>query len=257
MPLKPVIMQLTPNKTFALQTDLALYCRTGKNEPETSIQEHTFHYRRLVYNIIKDTMKTAFPIARKLIGKKRWKKSVAYFFENHKCETPQVWRLPNEFCEFYEKNPFPFKKEFPFLKELLQYEWLEIEVFMMEDLPIENFNEEYSSKKDILVPNPEIKILPLQYPVHTKNVKQITEEDKGQYFVSVHRDYYTKQVKFNDLSFPLVEMLIKVNEDHTTIYDLKILFSKYEKDPQKADKIIDVFIDFALKNNLILGFNYN
>jgi len=35
-------MQLTNNKTFALQTDLGLYCRTGINQPKTSIQEHTF-----------------------------------------------------------------------------------------------------------------------------------------------------------------------------------------------------------------------
>lgn len=250
-------MQLTPNKTFALQTDLGLYCRTGRDQPETSIQEHTFHYRRLVYNIIKDTMKTAFPIARKLIGKKRWKKSVAYFFENHKCETPQIWKLPLEFCEFYEKNPFPFKKEFPFLKELLQYEWLEIDVFMMEDLPVEKFKTKRISKKDILIPNPEIRILPLQYPVHIKKIKQITQEDKEQYFVSIHRDYYTKQVKFNDLSFALVEMLIRINEEETSIFDLENLFSKYENDTGKAEKVIDTFIDFALRHNLILGFKNN
>jgi len=250
-------MQLTPNKTFALQTDLGLYCRTGRDQPETSIQEHTFHYRRLVYNIIKDTMKTAFPIGRKLIGKKRWKKSVAHFFENHKCETPQIWKLPSEFCEFYEKNPFPFKKEFPFLKELLQYEWLEIDVFMMEDVPVEKFKTTRLSKKDILIPNREIRILPLQYPVHIKKIKQITQEDKEQYFVSIHRDYYTKQVKFNDLSFALVEMLIRINEEETSIFDLENLFSKYENDTGKTEKVIDTFIDFALRNNLILGFKNN
>lgn len=35
-------MQKPMNKTHALQTDLALYCRTGINEPETSIQEILF-----------------------------------------------------------------------------------------------------------------------------------------------------------------------------------------------------------------------
>lgn len=247
-------MQLTKNKTFALQTDLGLYCRTGINQPKTSIQEHTFHYRRLVYNVIKDTLKTAYPLTRKLIGKKRWKKAVAYFFENHKCETPQIWKLPIEFCTYYTGNLLPFKKEFPFIKELLQYEWLEIEVFMMEDLSIEKFKIETSSKEEALIPNPEIKILPLQYPIHIKKIKQITENDKGQYFVTIHRDYNTKQIKFNDLSYPFVEMLIKINEEETTIDDLKTMLSKYENNHNKIEIAISDFIDFAFQNNLILGF---
>jgi hypothetical protein len=247
-------MQLTKNKTFALQTDLGLYCRTGINQPITSIQEHTFQYRRLVYSVIKDTLRNAFPITRKLIGKKRWKKAVAHFFENHRCETPQIWKLPIEFCAYYEKEPFPFKKEFPFIKELLQFEWLEIEVFMMEDLPIEKFKTVNSSNEEVLIPNPEIKILPLQYPVHIKKVKQITEADKGQYFACIHRDYNTKQVKFNDLSYPFVEMLVKINEEETNINDLKSVFSKYEKDTAKSEIVINDFVAFAFRNNFLLGF---
>lgn len=246
-------MQPTKSKTFALQTDLGLYCRTGINEPKTSIQEHTFQYRRLVYNVIKDTLKTAFPITRKLIGKKRWEKSVAYFIKNHKCQTPQIWKLPLEFYEYYTNTNFPFKKEFPFLNDLLQYEWLEIDIFMMEDLPIENFKKEGNYKTDIFIPNPEIKILPIQYPFHLKKVKQISEEDKGQYFVTIHRDYYSKQVKFNDLSYPFVEMLLKINEQETTFSDLEKLLSKYETDNNKITKAVEEFINFALQNNLLLG----
>ncbi len=247
-------MQLTKNKTFALQTDLGLYCRTGINQPKTSVQEHTFQYRRLVYNVIKDTLKNAFPLTRKLIEKERWKKTVAHFFENHKCQTPQVWMLPKEFCDYYTENPFPFKKEFPFIKELLQYEWLEIEVFMMEDLPLEKFKTETSSTEAVLIPNPEIKILPLQYPIHIKKIKEISEEDKSQYFVTIHRDYNTKQVKFNNLSYPFVEMLVQINEEDTTIDDLKKIFSKYENEATKVEIAVNDFLAFAFQNNLLLGF---
>ena len=246
-------MPSTQNKTFALQTDLGWYCRTGINQPVTSIETHTFQYRRLVYNAIKDTLKTAYPITRKLIGKKRWKKAVAHFFENHKCETPQIWRLPLEFCDYYTANQLPFKKDFPCIQELLRYEWLEIEVFMMEDLPVEKFKSITTSQNEVVVPNPEIKILPLQYPIHTKKIKQITEADKGQYFVTIHRDYYTKQVKFHDLSYPFVELLVILNEEETTINDLKTIFSKYETDSATITSAVDDFIAFAFQNNLILG----
>ncbi|AQX02209.1 HvfC/BufC N-terminal domain-containing protein [Elizabethkingia anophelis] len=243
------------NKTFSLQTDLALYCRTGLNEPQTSIQQHTFHYKRLVYNVIKDTLKIAFPLTRKLIGRKRWKKMVAHFFKSHKCQTPQVWKLPGEFSEYYDKESLPFKKKFIFLKSLLQYEWLEIEVFMMEDVPIDEFRENKKSEKDVIIPNPEIKILSIEFPIHLKNIKEITEEDRGQYFVSIHRDFYTKQVKFNDLSYPFVEIILKANEDYFTKKDFIELLSKYEKDEDKIIRFYNDFEQFALHNNIFLGYN--
>jgi len=119
-------MQLTKNKTFALQTDLGLYCRTGINQPKTSIQEHTFHYRRLVYNAVKDTLKTAYPLTRKLIGKERWKKSVAHFFENHKCETPQIWKLPVEFFIIIMKIHCLSKSNFHLLKSFYNMNGLKL-----------------------------------------------------------------------------------------------------------------------------------
>lgn len=193
-------------------------------------------------------------MTRALIGKKRWKKSVKHFFENHSCQTAQIWKLPFEFYGFYLQNELPFKKDFLFINELLHFEWLEIEVFMMEDLPINFFKMEGDLKKDILIPNPEIKILPLEYPIHVKKTREITAKDKGQYFVTLHRDYYDKQVKFNDFSYPFIEMLLLINEQETTFSDLNALFSKYETDTVKSEQSTAEFISFALQNNLILGF---
>lgn len=246
-------MQKT-NKTFALQTELGNFCRTGLNEPKTSIQEHTFQYRRLVYNVVQDTLETAFPLAKKLIGDKRWENAVTFFFENHKCQTPQVWKLPQEFAEFYKENLFPFKKIFDELATLLQYEWLEIEVFMMEDEPIQPFEENRISNNDFLVPNPEIRILPVLYPYHLKEIDKISEKDKKQYFVSVHRDIYTKQVHFSDLSYPYVEALIKINEEKISTDDLYNLLGKYDEDKEKVQQFAEEFISFALEKNIILGF---
>lgn len=247
-------MQESVNKTFALQTELGNYCRTGLNEPKTSIQEHTFQYRRLVYNVVQDTLETAFPLAKKLIGEKRWEKATAFFFENHKCQTPQVWKLPREFAEFYAENAFPFKRNFDELATLLQYEWLEIEVFMMEDEPIQPFEKDRKTAEDWLVPNPEIRILPVLYPYHLKNIDEISEEDKRQYFVSIHRDFSTKQVHFSDLSYPYVEALIKINEDRISTDDLYELLGKYDEDTEKVQQFAEEFIAFALDKNIILGF---
>ncbi|PZU91655.1 MAG: hypothetical protein DI529_00370 [Chryseobacterium sp.] len=247
-------MLLSKTETFALQQALGHYCKTGLEEPKTSNQENTPEYRRIVFGIIKDTLKTAFPIARKFIGKKKWKKLVYYFFANHKCKTPQVWKLPLELCEFYSETPFPFKKQYPFLLELLQFEWLEIEVFMMEDAEIPEFVIEPTPEQEIIVGNPEIKILGLQYPIHTKKTKDITDGDRGQYFVTIHRNIIDKEVYFNDLAYPFIEMIVQLNEENTTLENLEKIYSKYENDKTTARKTTEDFVAFALENNLILGY---
>ncbi|HTN18653.1 MAG TPA: putative DNA-binding domain-containing protein [Chitinophagaceae bacterium] len=247
-------MPSTEHNTFALQHSLGLFCRTGVNEPVTSIQEHTVHYRRLVFNVVKDTLKTAFPLSRNLAGKKKWRAAVAYFFEQHNCQTPQVWRLPQEFQEFYQHQDFPSGTDCLMLRELLQYEWLETEVFMMEDLPVAAFKKQPQDENDIYVPNPEIKILALHYPIHTKDAKHISETDKGQYFVSIHRDYETKQVRFNDLSYPFVELLVTMNEQELTKTDLIRMLMRYESNINTVLSVLDEFEQFAFANTILLGY---
>lgn len=247
-------MQQAKSDTFALQSSLGLFCRTGDREPVTSIPGHTFHYRRLVFNVVKDTLKSAFPLSRKMIGKKKWQSAVGYFFEQHECQTPQIWRLPQEFQEFYQHRDFPFDKDFPMLRELMQYEWLETEVFMMEDLPVAEFRRERLDENDIYIPNPEIKILALHYPVHTKEIQQISAADKGQYFVSIHRDHETKQVRFNDLSYPFVELLVAMNEQELTKTDLVRMLMRYESDINAVMSVLDEFEHFAFAATILLGY---
>lgn len=242
------------NPTEKIQKLFGDYIRSGKNPPKTTIAENTLHYRELVYSVVNDTMSNAYPILKNFVSKKEWDDSIQYFFENHKSQTTQIWRLPLEFYEFYVENPFPSARSIPFLNELMFFEWLEIEVFMMEDLEFLPFSKNGNPKTDILIPNPEIKILPLQYPIHNKPTHKITETDKGQYFVSLHRDFYDKQVKFNELSLPFVEMLVLINEQECTFIDLFKIFQKYESDEEKINNQTEAFIEFARENNLILGY---
>lgn len=245
---------LQPDNTYRQQQQLAEYCRTGKHKPVTDKPENTTHYRRLVYNVVEDMLAAAFPLAKNLLTDKYWNKSVEYFMENHHCKTAQVWKLSAEFYEFYLNNPFPIKINYPFLSDLLLFEYKEIEVFMMEDIEIESYNIKGNIEKDILVPNPEIQILSLEYPVHIKKAKEITETDKSNYFVSLHRNYTTKDVEFTELSFPFVDILSQMNENELTLKDAVSIYSKYESNKSESKKLTKSFIQFALNNNLILGF---
>lgn len=241
------------NQTFQLQSQLGAYCRTGKNKPLTSIPEHTQEYRRLVNGVLKDTLNNAFPMTKNLIGKKRWKKSIKYFFSNHACQTPQTWKLPLEFINYYNEVPFPFKKNFPFLNELLQYEWLEIEVFLMEDILIPPYKEFDNKHTSIIIPNPEIRILPLSYPIHIKKTHKIKPKHQGQFFVGIYRHPISKKVFYIDLPYIFVHLLVKINEADVHYYELLDIIHNIEPNETLKQNILNEFIAFGHKNHLILG----
>lgn len=241
-------------ETFALQSELVMYCRTGLEEPVTSKQENTFHYRRLVINLVRDILTKAYPLTKELFGKENWEKAVKHFFATHKCQTAQVWKMPKEFCEFYTENKLPFEHNCTFIHELLLFEWMELEVFLMEDEDIFPFNKEGNREKDTFVSNPEIRIIPLSFPIHQKKITKITEADKGQYFTVFVRNHESKKVKYHDINYPMAEMLIRMNDEPTKISDLISILAQYEKDEMKQLKLVNEFIDFSLKHNLILGF---
>jgi hypothetical protein len=245
---------LPSNHTYDQQKQLGVYCRTGKNKPVSEKPDNIEHYRRLVYNVVDDILVSAFPLAKNLLKDKNWDKAVSNFLEKHNCQTSQVWKLSAEFYEFYLNQPFPFKNKYPFLLDLLLFEYKEIEIYMMEDIPAEDFKLTGDLQKDFLVANPEIQILSLEYPVHTKKAKDIKAKDKSHYFVSLHRNYITKDVHFNDLSYPFVEIIAKINETDSRFEDAVNIYSKYENDEVLCNDTILSFIKFALDNNIILGY---
>lgn len=248
---------LQPDNTYRQQQQLAEYCRTGKHKPVTDKPENTTHYRRLVYNVVDDILASAFPLTKNLLSETYWNRLVENFMENHPCKTAQVWKLSAEFYEFYIHNPIPFKNNHPFIKDLLLFEYKEIEVFMMEDIEADTFQTEGNIEMDILVPNPEIQILSLEYPVHTKKAKEITTADKSNYFVSLHRNNVTKEVAFNELSYPFVEILAMLHETEMTFKQAVKVYSKYESNKAESKKMTKSFLQFAITNNLILGFKKN
>lgn len=240
--------------TYQLQDELVRYCRTGENEPITTKQENTFHYRRLVYNVVRDTIKKANPLFIELFGKEKFESAVKHFFAEHKCQTAQVWKLPKEFCEYYSANPLPFEHDCAFVTELLLFEWTEVEIFMMEDEESVPYVETGNKEKDFLVSNPEIRIIPLSFPIHKMKVSEITESDRGQYFVIFVRHPETKKVKYYDISLALAEILVRINDEPTKFEDLKSILIRYENSVEKQNARLEKLFDYALKQKMILGY---
>jgi hypothetical protein len=195
-----------PDNTQLYQSALASYCRTGILAEIPGIDTgHVTQYRRLVYNVVDDMLRNAFPLTVALLTEKQWDGAVDDFFSHHPCSSPQVWYMPREFYEYVTTPSYPLMQQYPFLKDLLWLEWSEMELFMMEDRQAT-----CTSLGDVLfsqmVLNPEHRLLAFQYPVHQKNALEITGADLGNYFVVAHRDR-EGNILFTDASALLIRML--------------------------------------------------
>lgn len=247
-------MQLL-NTTYKNQSNLAAYCRTGKLTDIPGIkQDNVSHYRRLVYNVVDDMLQNAYPLTHELLSAKEWKSAVNDFFANHPCQSPQVWYMPKEFYQYLFESRHPLISKYVFLEELLQFEWAEVELFMMEDKQVE-----FSAYGDILfsrlVLNPEHQLLSFQFPVHRKKAKYITLTDKANYFVIAHRNK-EGEVIFIDVAPALVRLIEYLS---ATPMSIKDLFSAFEEEYKiklngEDQKNIIHFFENACRQQLIIGF---
>lgn len=244
-------------KTFEQQSRLANFCRTGEFETlENVIEKNLPYYRRLVFNVVEDMLRTAYPLTFELLGKKEWLKITEEFFACHACTSPQVWYMPKEFFEYLsQRKDHPLHKQYSFLTELLWFEWLEVEMYMMEDKTTD-YSPTGNIATDALIVNPETHLQHFYYPVHLTNAREISEGDKADYFLSLHRDPDNGEIIFTSLSAALLRCLELLAE---TPMNISIMTNTVCKElniqPSKEiNEMVQSFILNALDTKLILGY---
>lgn len=250
-------MQLLKKETYSQQAKLAGYCRNGE-VPHDLIdinKDNLFQYRKLCYNIVSDIVETAYPITYSLLEEDVWNELIHGFFANHKCQTPQVWKMPMEFHGYCVEKDIQEKLKIPFLNDLLYFEWLELEVHTMEDMMYPAFKNEGDWVNDKIALNPEHRLIRLSFPVHLISPKEITEEKRGDYFLLIYREKENGNVQFVDLSMfytyilenlkngALLKDILVESNSLFQINDIKLL----------KDRSLE-FINDLKKREFILGF---
>jgi hypothetical protein len=243
------------SETFEAQSLLADYCRTGIQPEIQGTNKHISRYRELVYNVVYDTLENAYPITFKLLQEETRNELVHVFFSNHKAQTPQVWKLPFEFYRYLIENSYDLKLNLPFLKDLLYFEWLEIELYNMEDLPLPEHKPEGDWLNEIIIVNPETKIVQFEYPVHLTSPENLIQ-NKGLYFLLAYRDLETREVEFVNLSgwyALVVEQLLKAEFTLQEILEeAGSLFP--ETAPKELSEYTVQFLKDMQEKQFVLGF---
>jgi len=237
------------------QSALASYCRTGNLQDIPGVDNHNArHYRRLVYNIIDGSLASAYPLTRNLLSPEEWDELVDEFFTRHPCQSPQVWTMPKEFYEYILEVKHPVLTRYPFLQDLLWMEWLEIELYMMEDEKSPYLlNREGNGS---LVLNPEHRLIMLNYPVYLKQASRIDPDERGNYYLVMHREPESGKVHFTGLSVFYVRMLEHLKSRPYSMDDLIERTARDFELPVEKRLIENLrkFIENALNSKLIIGF---
>lgn len=243
--------------TKGIQSSLARYCRDAQEPVLPGVTPGRLsHYRRLVFNIIQDSLETSYPIAYKYIDDSVWNKMVFEFFKESKCKAAQIWQMPGEFRDFALLRAYDEKHELPFLNDLLSFEWAETVVFNIEDMATPPFNLEGDLLNESIVFNPEHQILPLQYPVHLMKPTE-AKDKKGQYFVLVYREHESGKVQFMDLSV-WYAFIIEQGTLGKTLKELLAIAPEMfgnNIDPAELSSASIKFLEELQKRKFILGFS--
>lgn len=241
--------------THQYQSSIANFCRTGKFVDIPGINKKNIkHYRSLVLNVIDDSLQNAYPLTYDLLSLKEWNSLVSDFWANHSCQSPQIWSMPKELFDYVSTQKHYLLDKYVFLEELLWFEWLELEMFMMEDIKrVATPNGDLLFNRLIL--NPEHRIFDLEYPVHKIRSKMISNSDRGKYFVIAHRNN-KGDILFTDLSTALVRLIEYLNESPKSLTELIRLFEKEFDLPLSENDQLNIiqFFKNAFHQELIIGF---
>ncbi|MEX1221434.1 MAG: putative DNA-binding domain-containing protein [Idiomarina sp.] len=189
-------------------------------------QQHSFHdiaeqrrlhvYRDLIRNNLQSFLNSAFPVSRKVLGEDLWRLTGDAFRASHQAQSPYFADISGDFVDHLQSADIQALQPYPFIRELVHYEWVELRV-SLDHLP-ENLNlvTEASIAQAQLVVNPTAQILRYQFPVHEVTVDNQPQEPLSEAILLVVFKNAQGAVKFMQLS-PLTALLLQHLQQHKAL----------------------------------------
>lgn len=89
-------------------------------------------YTELFYNNVEGFLSTAFPVLRAITPDARWHALARDFFSRHESHEPLFHRIAAEFLKYLERERGTVRGDWPFLRELAHYEWVELALSVLD-----------------------------------------------------------------------------------------------------------------------------
>ena len=124
-------------------------------------------YTNILFNNVADMVTICFPVLSNILGKRRWQRLLRGFFATHRCQTPYVRHIPDEFLQYLQNEWQPELTYPDFILELAHYEWVELALSISNCDQLQNGCQPDADLLDhIPIANPVMMNLTYRYPVH-------------------------------------------------------------------------------------------
>lgn len=121
----------------AVQEGFTRWLRHPAREPVPAgiAQRRLDTYRELLLNNVTSFVEIAFPVARALLPEALWTRLTGSFFSDHRCRSAFFHDISLHFREHVEGLAWPELAGYPWLRELLHFEWMELVADIAETPP--------------------------------------------------------------------------------------------------------------------------
>jgi hypothetical protein len=199
------------------QREFTAYIRDPINQPRPQdvVAKRMDVYKEIVFNNLFESVSACFPVAKKVMGKRRWLKLTHDFLRDHSANTPIFRKIPEEFLNYLSQVTFSDQVKLPpYLASLCHYEWIELLVSTIVDSTNNVAADDMSIYptgnllKHRPVFNPTIQLLNYDYAVHKISPRHKPKEKSNtQLLVYRNAEFEVKFVELNPITFKLIELL--------------------------------------------------
>lgn len=201
----------------AKQHEFAAYIRDPENNPPPADvkPQRMAMYRELFFNNIDSFLSANFPVLRAILDDRQWFELGQDFFAEHASRTPHFSQIPEEFLD-YLQNERNSSGDFPFMLELVHYEWVEMALTIAkETVPANRHSLDDLQSRRIRL-SPLAWPLAYQYPVQKISPDYLPEAPPElATFLIVYRNP-DDEVNFIEIT-PITYRLLEIIQEHEQV----------------------------------------
>lgn len=197
----------------------------ANKKPENISHERMQVYVELIYNNIEGFLSGSFPVLRSIIPDEKWHALARDFIRTHQAQTPYFLEICQEFLTYLFQTENPIIDEFPFMRALAHYEWVELALDISEEElpPVTNLPDNIDMHQVSLSPLAMLLFYP--WPVHQLSVNFIPDAGSETHLLVYRNRNY--QIQFMELSATSSRLLQLCRDNpQLTIRDQLILLQK-------------------------------
>ncbi len=222
------------------------FINTITKQEEVSMPSEAIEvYTELVYYRFLEVFEKAYPRFKKMVSEETFDRLI-YEFLKVGAKTPILWRVSGEFKAFLiEKNDL----DMPYLADLLEFEFLEIEMFMQKYS--DHTKSSFSLQKSYAF-SKEANIRHFSYPVHHPDFDSNPEAfESGEFTILFYYNAKSEEVLYEEITPFIEEFLLSLTPNLSTMQSIEKIAEVYEIENEELLEILLPILEHFHGENIL------